>query len=70
MPTNQQLLRCRRCERKTLHVVIGANHLLHLVLTIVTAGLWLLVWLAVGVGGGRAPACTECGKSRGAFGLW
>jgi hypothetical protein len=29
------------------------NHLLHLVLTILTAGLWLFVWIGVAVFGGE-----------------
>lgn len=40
------------------HLVVspGPNHALHLVLTLLTCGMWLPVWLVVAVAGGRQPA--------------
>lgn len=70
MPTTREVLECKRCGRGTLHVVGRIDHLLHLVLTLATGGLWLLVWVALGAGAGEPPACTECGKMRGVLGLW
>lgn len=35
------------------------NHVLHLLLSIVTAGLWLIVWLVIATGGHFT--CGECG---------
>lgn len=42
-----------RCERK------GTSHILHLILTVMTAGLWLIVWIgsAIKFGGWECPRC-------------
>lgn len=47
----------RKVERKT------ANHILHLILTILTAGFWLIIWVlvAIRIGGWR---CSSCGSKR------
>jgi len=39
----------------------GTNHVLHLLLTVLTAGLWLIVWILVSIkiGGWR---CSQCGR--------
>ncbi len=51
---------CGECDRQVLVRRPGTNHLLHLVLTVLSAGLWLIVWLGVSVkfGGWR---CSRCG---------
>lgn len=41
------------------------NHILHLLLSLVTFGLWLVVWLLLILNGGTYR-CRECGmKARG-----
>lgn len=47
----------RKLERK------GTNHVLHLLLSIFTLGLWLIVWVGVTVkfGGWR---CSQCGSTK------
>lgn len=52
---------CKRCQKHTLVQRPSTNHVLHLLLTIVTAGLWLIIWMLsiVKIGGWR---CTQCGK--------
>lgn len=54
---------CDSCHKRTVVFRKGTNHILHLILTILTAGLWLVVWLGVSVkfGGWR---CTVCGSNR------
>ncbi len=39
------------------------NHILHLLLTILTCGAWSLIWISIGgrVGGWH---CTECGSDK------
>lgn len=59
---------CAKCEKPTMHVQQKPAHLLHLVLTVVTVGLWLLVWLALSVFQGK-PQCTVCGHKPGLFGF-
>lgn len=54
---------CKVCG-ETRKVSRGrANHLLHLILTILTGGLWLFVWIGIAVkfGGWR---CETCGSTK------
>lgn len=37
------------------------NHILHLLLTVVTAGFWLPVWLLVALFGSGSYKCPNCG---------
>ena len=60
---------CKHCDRKTLLRRKRPNHVLHLLLTIITAGIWLIVWILVSIqiGGWR---CSQCGSktARAMFG--
>lgn len=52
---------CHVCERRVLAQGRTPNHILHLILTCCTFGLWAFVWVFVAafmVGGHR---CTKCG---------
>lgn len=69
MKTQEEMLKCKSCGRKTVHLKKVPSSLLHLVLTILTAGLWAIVWIGVSLNTGK-PTCKMCGKTRGAFGLW
>jgi len=55
--------RCEICNGSRVFVRPGTNHMLHLLLTILTAGFWLLIWIgcAVKFGGWK---CSECGTKR------
>ena len=37
------------------------NHLLHLVLSILTGGLWLIIWLILTLKSAGNYRCTQCG---------
>ncbi len=52
---------CERCKKNTVAYRKGTNHVLHLLLTVFTLGLWLLFWFlaSVKIGGWR---CTQCGS--------
>ena len=50
---------CPACDEMKKSVKDGPNHILHLLLSIVSGGLWLIVWLFVSIG--RPWACDECG---------
>lgn len=51
--TDQRLVRAERPK---------PNHILHLILSILTAGLWLIVWFLVAVEKGNRPwQCPICG---------
>ena len=53
---------CIHCQEKTLHIKKTPNHVLHLLLTILTAGLWLIVWILVGMSSASEKwQCSKCG---------
>lgn len=60
MPTQQKMLKCRTCGKPTLHLVERPNHILHLLLSVFTLGLWLIVWIFQ-LFGERPATCTVCG---------
>lgn len=53
---------CRACQRQVLARRPATNHVLHLIMTIITLGMWLPIWLlsSVKFGGWR---CSFCGRS-------
>lgn len=53
---------CPTCEKKVRAVMQTPNHILHLLLSIVTGGLWLVVWILVALTP-RAWRCTQCGAT-------
>lgn len=59
MPTKQIMYECEDCKRPTIHLQQEPNHILHLLLSICTLGLWLLIWLFQR---STIPQCTVCGK--------
>ena len=50
---------CQYCQRYTLAVRPGTNHILHFLITFLTCGLWAFVWLgqSAKIGGWRCPGC-------------
>ena len=52
---------CVGCEGNTLAVGTTPNHILHLVLTLITFGLWGIVWILVAVGKSGGYKCSKCG---------
>jgi hypothetical protein len=51
---------CKQCHKRVVADVRTANHVLHLLLSLLTGGLWLIVWLICA--GGRNPGiCPQCG---------
>jgi hypothetical protein len=43
MSTKQTMLNCVNCEKPTLHIQQTPNHILHLLLSLVTGGIWIIV---------------------------
>lgn len=66
MSSRQDMIRCKKCGRRTLHIQNRPSHLLHLVLAVLTFGLWIIPWSWITLAAG-SPKCTECGKSVGMF---
>ena len=53
---------CPRCRHKQLFKREGINHFAHLVLSIVTLGLWAISWVSVIIGHRHRPFyCDQCG---------
>lgn len=65
MATTQIQLGCARCQAVTPHNVESANHALHLLLSVFTLGLWLIVWIFAVAGSGKTGTCVRCGTSTG-----
>lgn len=54
---------CPRCKTVVLGQRDGANHILHLLLTIFTGGLWLIPWLIIHLINSDKPfRCPYCGS--------
>ncbi|MCR9096300.1 MAG: hypothetical protein NXI30_18900 [bacterium] len=57
---------CGYCEKRVMVRRAGTNHILHLILTVLTAGLWLVIWAgsAIKAGGWRCPTCGSKASTR------
>ena len=51
---------CKVCDKNVLVWRKGTNHILHLILSLLTLGLWLPVWIfiSIKIGGWK---CSTCG---------
>ena len=54
-----RLIACPMCQAVTPHEVRKTNHGLHLVLTLMTFGLWLSIWL-IAIVLGNPKQCQQC----------
>ena len=61
MGTSQIMKKCAECNKSTMHYQEKPNHILHLLLSIVTAGIWLIVWILFIQA--KDPQCSVCGRS-------
>lgn len=52
---------CRKCNANVLVKRPGTNHVLHLLMSIVTVGFWIPIWFlcSIKIGGWR---CSQCGS--------
>ncbi len=54
---------CTSCDHSRPFQKQGASNILHLLLSIVTAGLWLPIWLLCGLSAVLKPYhCPQCGE--------
>ncbi len=60
---NTKSLICKNCGERTLHINKGVNHVLHLILSIITGGIWLIVWLIISMDSKGEWQCSKCGKA-------
>lgn len=68
MASEQVMKPCRTCRRPTMHVQKSPSHVLHLLVSILTAGFWVPVWILIALNAGSTAQCTQCGKAKGLFG--
>ena len=61
MLTSQLMKKCVECEKTTMHYQEKPNYILHVILSICTVGIWLLVWLLFI--NAKDPQCSICGRS-------
>lgn len=54
---------CAHCQKQVMAQGSKPNHILHVILSIVTLGAWLPVWLIVTLAKtGTGYRCTQCGS--------
>jgi len=71
MPQITKMLRCdsNHCRgRATPHLKNEPNHMLHLIASILTGGVWIPFWIIASMII-SAPVCTQCGKKEWFGGL-
>ncbi len=54
---------CKDCEKRVRLERKGTSHILHLLLTVFTVGLWLLIWIGLSIKMG-GWTCPQCGGKR------
>jgi len=63
MAVDQKQRYCRECQRNTLHVRHRTSEMWGCLLTILTAGLWIPIWLLMSLFGALgAYRCQTCGR--------
>jgi hypothetical protein len=67
MATHQIMSYCRDCKKNTIHLQPATAHVLHLLLAIISFGVWIPVWLLVVASNNSQASCTDCGRARGLF---
>lgn len=54
---------CHHCGRTVLAVANTPSHVLHLLLSVVTAGLWIPVWIVIALATDSRGRCPDCGNT-------
>ena len=53
---------CPSCRQMRMFIRERPNHILHLLLTVFTLGIWLLIWPVVSAAkASQRPCCSVCG---------
>lgn len=64
MPQTSASRYCHHCQDRTLAIKNTPNHVLHLILSVCTAGVWLLVWGGLMLFNLASPyRCNRCGTA-------
>lgn len=54
---------CKDCEKLVPVTSPGTNHILHLLLSIITAGIWVIIWILAAISSGPWR-CSICGGKK------
>ena len=65
MTTINTMTHCYKCQKKTLHIEQKINNILHLLLSVITAGVWIIVWVLLAIFHNKKTQCTVCGHNKG-----
>ncbi len=63
MSTYNEMMYCAQCDKPTMHLRDKTNHILHLILSLLTFGIWLFVWALVAWSNSMQSQCTVCGRT-------
>lgn len=56
---------CKTCQAPRLFQKEGTSNVLHLLLSVITFGFWLFIWIAMAVANAFKPfRCTTCGQPK------
>lgn len=66
--SNQVVKFCKLCNKPTMHIQPSTTHLLHLALSILTLGFWLIIWILTYANNNSQSQCSICGQEKGVFG--
>ena len=66
--SNQVMKKCSECGKPTLHIQPKTSHVFHLLLSLITDGIWVQVWLLIALNNSSQTTCTTCGTMTGLFG--
>jgi DNA-directed RNA polymerase subunit RPC12/RpoP len=66
--TTQVMMDCDNCGKKTMHIQPSTSHLLHLFLSVITFGFWLVVWFIIALNNKNQGHCVACGREVGVLG--
>ena len=64
MPTENIMYPCSVCQKQTVHIEQKINHILHVLLTVVTAGFWIIAWIYIALSHNRKTQGTICGHDK------
>jgi len=61
----ETFLNCKKCKTNTLHKRPSPNHILHLILSIITGGIWIIMWCLIAFLTNFTPyTCNICGNKK------
>lgn len=63
MGQKQKSCFCPHCQEQTLALGRTPNHVLHLILSFFTIGLWIPIWILISLGKIGGYRCSKCGTS-------